>query len=216
MKGTARSFADTTKSTTPEDATKDIQSAEQGKKEDSKNSAKLYRGSYVADILVSAKLSESHSLAATTVETALESGAVVSDHVIIKPESVTVTFNVANTGQGQGGKSGLARTVFEAFEKLRQERTLLELTTDHKIYDNMVLVEFSPVETAPYKGSLTCTAVFKKIYFVELQSIGRNPGNLGGAAKKTASAPKDAGQQDGPPMEESRAYQLGKSAGSVT
>lgn len=148
---------------------------------------RLRTGSKVAGVTVTVKESESHTYTANVTKLALESGAVVSDHMILEPETVAVTFAMTNAGSG----ASAAKDAFAAFVRMQRERQLVELVTEHAVYTNMVCSNLTPMHSAPYKGALTCTATFTKVYFVELVSAGRAPSQLKkkakGAAGKTQS-----------------------------
>ena len=151
----------------------------------------LRGGPLVAGIEVSALLSEAHSLTAQTTQQALEQGSIVSDHVIIAPYSVTITFEVSNAGEGPT----IAKDVFETFKEMLEKRELVELMTEHYIYDNMVLTGINPVHSAPYRGRLQCTATLQRVNQIKLQIVGREEKNMKGP-KKPAAAEQNAGQQN--------------------
>lgn len=133
-------------------------------------SAGLLRGGpLVAGVEVSVLLSESHSLSATAVKTALEDGAVVTDHVILDPVKVSIGFAMTNAGHG----ADQARDVFETFRKMLDERTVLELITEHTVYENMVIVGVDLTHQAPNKGALDVTVKLEQLAFVELAGTGR-------------------------------------------
>lgn len=149
-------------------------------------------GSFVADIEVSIKTSESHKVSSSPTDISIENGATVSDHVILKPDEVTIMFAMANT---RGGAEA-ARAAFEEFEKLVKERVLFDLITEHKFYKNVVATSISAEHKAPYKGALTCTVTLRQITQIDMQRRGRaNAGSV--AIKKTAAPQADAGQQAG-------------------
>lgn len=168
-------------------------------------------GPLVAGVRVSVLISEAHNYTATATKLALESGAQVTDHVIINPDDVTVTFAMTNTNGG----GDVARDVLETFRGMMTKRDLLELTTEHRIYENMVIIGIAPLHQAPYKGALNVTLRLQQISFVRLESVGRQ--NTKGASKKTAAPKANAGQQEAKPVEKSRikkmqdAYSGGKS-----
>lgn len=152
----------------------------------------LRGGPLVAGVEVSALLSEAHNLSATATKLSLESGEQVTDHVIVSPDDISVVFTMSNAGTG----ADAARDAFETFKKMRDERDLLELVTEHHVYENMVIVGFNPMHQAPYKGALNITLHLQQINFVELQAVGRSPQNLNDKTSKTAAAKTNAGQQD--------------------
>ncbi len=143
---------------------------------------RLRTGSKVAGVVVTVKESESHTYTANVTKLALESGAIVSDHMILEPETVAVTFSMTNAGDG----ASAAKDAFAAFVKMQKERQLVELVTEHAVYTNMVCTNITPMHAAPYKGALNCTVTFSKIYFVEMVSAGRAPSQLKKGAKGAA------------------------------
>ena len=162
----------------------------------------LRGGPLVAGVEVSVLVSESHNLSASATKLSLESGAQVTDHVIVNPDDISVVFAMTNAGNG----SDTARDVFETFKRMRDDRELVELTTEHHVYEDMVIIGISPLHQAPYKGALNVTLRLQQINFVRLESVGREPRNLGQGTptQKTGSGTTNAGQQDPKPISRSR------------
>jgi hypothetical protein len=172
----------------------------------------IRQNTYVAGVLVTVMQSESHQFTANVPKIALESGAQVSDHMILEPVQVTVQFAITNSGDGKDR----ARDAFDAFKKMQEERQLVELDTEHTIYTDMVLTSLTPLHAAPYEGSLTFSATFQKIHFVEVQSSGTaapasSPAK-GSKTAKTAGSKKQAGRIE--PKEYKRSG-LGKLTGKA-
>lgn len=168
------------------------------------NILRLRSGSLVAGVPVTVRESESHAYTSTPTELALESGAVVTDHVIVKPETCTVSFAVTNAGEGRSQ----AKDAFAALVDMVQSRRLVELVTEHAVYNNMICTSVSPIHQAPYKGALTCSATFQKVYFVELISAGRAPSQLRGTSKKTAAGQTQAGKVEAQPVQKTAARKV--------
>lgn len=156
------------------------------------------RGTVVAGINVSVKESETHQYQAQITSLALESGSVVSDHVILQPEKVAVTIGVTNTAQNSA-----ALSAFDLFVEMWSTREPVELVTEHAIYPDMVLTNFQPVHAAPYKGAFTANCIFQKVHYVELQQVGKTAGKTKGVAAKTATGPVNAGQVEATAKESS-------------
>lgn len=157
------------------------------------------RGTVVAGITVSVKESETHQYTSQMTSLALESGAIVSDHVVLQPEKVSVVIGITNTSQNSA-----AFSAFDLFTEMWQNREPVELVTEHKIYSDMVLTEFSPAHVAPYKGAFTANCVFQKVHYVELQAVGKTSGKTSGVASKTATGPVNAGQTA--PADDNQSY----------
>ena len=147
------------------------------------------KGVAIAGIQVSVKKSEAHTYTSQATELAMESGATVTDHVILKPVTLAVTVAMTNAGDGRDA----ARDAFESFVEMRKAREPVEVI-EHSIYTNMVITSLTPTHSAPYKGALEIGITFQQVNFVELQSVGRSPSTLKGSAKKTGAAPVQSGK----------------------
>lgn len=174
------------------------------------SSGLLRGGPLVAGVEVSVLVSEAHNLTANATKLSLESGAQVTDHVIVNPDDVSVVFAMTNVGSG----ADTARDVFETFKRMRDNRELLELTTEHHVYENMVIIAVNPMHQAPYKGALNVSLRLQQINFVRLESVGRDSGNTpqGSPTSKTAAGTTNAGQQDPQPIRKSGLRKIGDAA----
>nr|DAG56130.1 MAG TPA: hypothetical protein [Caudoviricetes sp.] len=172
-------------------------------------------GNNVAGIPVSVKESESHAFTSTPIDTAVENGAILTDHVVVNPVEVEVVFDMVNTRSllSYFGTVSTAFDAFEYFESLLSNRELVTLITEHKVYANMLCIDFTPSHVAPFKGALKCTARFRQINFVTILSSGRQESQLGPGAKKTASQASQKGQQTAPDLNTTQLGKLGQRAG---
>lgn len=128
----------------------------------------LIRGGHIiARVEVSAKESETHNYVSQATETPIQSGAVVSDHVILKPFCLDVVFSSANTaGTGQSPQA-----VYDAFVNYHLSKELLTVYTEHKVHENMVIVGFTPMHRAPFKGALACSMRLQQMKSVSLNKV---------------------------------------------
>lgn len=172
-------------------------------------------GNNVAGIPVSVKESESHAFTSTPIDTAVENGAILTDHVVVNPVEVEVVFDMVNTRSllSYFGTASTAFDAFEYFESLLSNRELVTLITEHKVYANMLCIDFTPSHVAPFKGALKCTARFRQINFVTILSSGRQESQLGSEAKKTASQANQKGQQSAPDLSTTQAAKIGMKLG---
>lgn len=167
----------------------------------------LFGGTLVAGVEVDVLVSESHSLQAELTQIALESGAIITDHVIKEPTTVDVSFEMTNTpggmvggtlGSAIGGALGITRTAkdtFEQFENLLRKREPLKLITAHHLYENMIVVGFSPTHSAPYKGRMQAQVRLQQITRVQVNFVGRQATTT---RVKTANAQINSGMQQTP------------------
>lgn len=162
----------------------------------------LRQGSVVAGVAVSVKEAENHTFSSQMTDLALESGAVVSDHVIRSPDQLSVTITMTNTTVNGGNFSA-----FDQFYEMLNSREPVEVITEHWIYTNMVLINFTPNHNAPFRGSFSAECVFKKANLVTLNVVGKSSGKLKGTAKKTGSGAVNAGTVEAPEMPTSKKSQ---------
>lgn len=153
----------------------------------------LRGGPMVAGVEVSVIISESHNYTAQSTKLAMESGTIVSDHIILQPVAVDIVFEVVNTAEGKA----IAKDVLETFYNVMAQRELLELITEHRVYENMALVNVSALHAAPFKGRLQLSATLEEMPQVVIESVGREPSRLAaGSTSKTASAEVKDGTQN--------------------
>lgn len=149
----------------------------------------LISGSSFGDVTANVKISEAHQYEAEVTETPLENGSIVSDHVITAPIRATLNFEMTNGSFGLLSATQ-AQDVFETLSEIVENRELVTLTTEHAIYDNMIIKSFTPLHRAPYKGALQIAVTLQQINFVTLettsvQANGTTSGNLNTALSST-------------------------------
>lgn len=119
---------------------------------------------FIAGIPVSTRKQEATSYKADVTQHAVESGAILSDHVILQPIVLELSFDVTNWEKGYANQAqGL-------LEKLFFERTPVDLITEHKQLANMVMTSLQINNSAPQWGKLECRASFQQLSFVTLET----------------------------------------------
>jgi len=157
------------------------------------------RYDYIA-IPVDAKLQESYSYQAEVTQFPIENGTPMSDHVIIKPLRVELTFEVANfragllkdAVKGEAGKYALEQW----FTQLLSRQTV-DLQTAHKLLKNMVCTSIQADNSAPLWGKLAFRASFVQITKVTYQNTIITTDMVQMSSKQTVPA----GQTAGSPMQ---------------
>jgi hypothetical protein len=117
---------------------------------------------FVVDIPVTSIQSESHSFEAEIAQNAIETGAKVSDHVILLPKKVDISFEVSNWNDSD------PQTAYSLFEKMFDSRPQVDLVTKHKLIKNMVLRNLQLLNTVPRWGVLACRASFQQVGLADL------------------------------------------------
>jgi hypothetical protein len=131
--------------------------------------------------------SETHNRVSQMTEQVIESGSVINDHIILKPQTVTLQFEQCNVLYGKkdafDGKTreDLAtmsvsyvneayfeiRKVYNDLVNMWKSRTPVTLDTFHEQYYNMILSNLSGLHKAPYKGTMKFTATFTQLNLIK-------------------------------------------------
>jgi hypothetical protein len=115
---------------------------------------------FVGAIPVSVKTQETYKLSAAVTQHAIESGALVQDHIILQPIGLDLVFEVTNWD------ASLSWYTTKLFEDLWRSRTPIELLTKTSTLRNMVMTSFSSDNSVPNWGAITCRASFQQITLV--------------------------------------------------
>lgn len=99
----------------------------------------------VNGIQFDALISEIHNFEAEVPEYTTETGYVVSDNIVLKPEGLEMTVNVTNTPvtwASQGGATHISDVVAQ-LKELYFKRELVTVITTDETYENMAIVSMS-------------------------------------------------------------------------
>lgn len=151
---------------------------------------------FIAGIPVSARLQEVYTFQSDITRHPVESGAPVTDHVILQPIRIDLSFEISNWRKGD------AEYALSLFELMWQQRVLVELLTEHKKIPDMVLIHFEGGNSAPIWGRLGCRATFQQVKLIELETTPypkdkvTPTDNTGGTdVSKSIESPVNTGQQ---------------------
>ena len=158
----------------------------------------------VAGVPVSVITAEEHTHTVDVTDFSLEDGAIITDHAILKPPSVTIKIELCNTEV-----SDMYFTSFEEFIKKLRSRERFELVTTHHTYSNMVFTSFTPLQSAPFKKTFTASLSFKQVNTVYLTVKGGK--NKTGGKKPSAEKSVNQGTQSAE-QKKSAAYEVFETA----
>lgn len=106
---------------------------------------------------------EDHARTAQMTEHVCETGRVISDHIILKPKTVTVRCEETNVPvEGEDPRDSVRR-VWRELEKMWERREPIKLDTTHQTYENMVVTNLSGLHNAPFKFKMNFTVTFTQI-----------------------------------------------------
>lgn len=130
-------------------------------------------GGNIGRIFADVKVSESHRFQSNVTDQTLEDGSSIHEHVIPMPEQVTIQIEETNNTVGSrfsGGFFGPQQT-FDKLVELWRKCVPLTITTQHKQYKNMAIVNMPILHRAPYRNALQITIDLKKLEFTSLQTF---------------------------------------------
>lgn len=152
------------------------------------------------DVLVE----QEHSLGAEVPEFPVEDGYSVSDHVIIKPLTLTLIVRVSNspvTWANRLGGSNVSRItdVVAALEEIFEKKKPVTVTTNLKIYENMCIENISLSRNVTDGRALQIPIDFKQIITTETKTAKisdqyvKKESDAGGISGKTGETGQNAG-----------------------
>ncbi len=123
----------------------------------------------IPGLIADAYLNETHTSSNQVAVVPLQDGALVTDHIISMPDMLEMQLEVSNTDpdrQDSGGfvrRGEKAKTAWDFLETAKRDRTKLRITTLHKTYIDMVIVDLTGVHAAPFVEKMTYSCRFQKI-----------------------------------------------------
>lgn len=104
------------------------------------------------------KKSESHRYQSEVTQNTMEDGSIVAEHVIQKPITLTISFEMTNGAIGSRFSQKIANwvgysTVFDKLISLWEKKIECTVITQHRKYENMVIENMPIVHKAPYRGA---------------------------------------------------------------
>ena len=154
----------------------------------------------VANVPVDQITAEFHSASASPTTFAVETGAQLSDHIILDPETVEVNWMISNLDDGFTAYGTRAATNFEKIKNALSSRQLYDVVTRHYLYENMVMTSISAETTSPFIGQLVGRVSFQKFNQATIEAATIE--QLSSSAQKTASKQVDSGKVEAAVNEE--------------
>lgn len=119
---------------------------------------------FLCGIPINVKTQEAYTFQAEVTKNPIESGAKTSDHVILNPIRVDISFEISNTSDMN------QKFIFDLLTTMWRERKLTTLLTQHAQLENMVLSSLPIVNSVPHWGRLKCRATFEQIGLIQLET----------------------------------------------
>lgn len=119
---------------------------------------------------------ESHMYEWALTDNPIESGAVVTDHIVAKPRTLTLRGVVTDTPLSVFDavsrlREGMPHTerALNYFKKLYKDKPLLKIVTQLDTYSNMVITSLSIDRTPANISAMTFSATFREVQIVSSQ-----------------------------------------------
>jgi hypothetical protein len=140
-------------------------------------------------------IEENHERAADVTEHPVESGAVVSDHVILSPERLRVSGFVSDAGVAVfGAQPGRTQGAFETLDSAWRARDLVQVVTGYKTYRDMVITRLDMPRNRP--ESMQFNIEMQHVIIVDSQTAQLAAGEPSSPAVANATGSRtDAGRQ---------------------
>lgn len=158
----------------------------------------IFSGDKITEFPADVVTSEDHSLTGTVSSFAMENGVQRSDHAVLNPDEITISFELSNNednGDELGTRAGL---LFDTLRAARKSRDLFDVLTKHRLYEQMIISDIQANHSGPFTGRLICAVTFIEFPETELAETVVPEGVLKSEINKTASSQVDAGRVDAP------------------
>ena len=145
---------------------------------------------------MTARMQESYQFEAEVTQNAIETGAPITDHVILRPVRIDLSFEVGNA-DGVGEDALLAAKALDEAIRIWKRRKYFDLVTTHRYLKDMVCISLRPENQAPEWGALRFRATFQQVSFATLKTAKYDPDNVRGGAQDQVGPGSDAAQAAG-------------------
>ena len=155
---------------------------------------------------VDCRSGEFHTFGAQASTFAIESGAVITDHIIEQPDAVSISWVISNLDE-QGSSYGTrAANALDALRTRIKSRKLWQLVTRHRLYPSVVILGVTAENIGPFTGALRGKINFQEVVLVPLDRV-KLPASK--VKNKSAATKVEAGRQEPqPPKNESLWHQV--------
>lgn len=118
-------------------------------------------------------LSESHNFSNTVTQLNVEDGSIISDHIQNNLENGSLTGLVSNFSLKRAGSitSNRAQEVFDELRDLWKKRSLIQVVTIYRVYNNVAITNINPVRDDTTGEAISFELSFQEVNIVKLQEV---------------------------------------------
>lgn len=145
---------------------------------------------------------ESHGIRIDKTTYPIESGARLTDHAIVRPDTLSLEGYVSDVQIYEDSTTNLtgparAPEAWSRIEDAAKRRIPVSVTTSLKQYENMLILSATTTRNADTGGGLRFTLVFEEVQFADTQLVALTPDQLSGPAENKSST-VDGGRKQAP------------------
>ena len=137
-------------------------------------------GVEAGSINVDVKITEAHKFSNDVTTQTMEDGSIIDEHIINNPMEVSIQFEETNNTIMAGGILGSASfkpswlklgpaSTFEKLKQLSEKKVPLTITTQHAIYENMIIKNMPILHSAPYRNRIQVACDLVQLNYSQLQ-----------------------------------------------
>lgn len=150
------------------------------------------------DVPIDLRLTETHELTAEVTQIPIQDGSVVTDHIILHPEQVTIQVEIANSSRQlfSNTASNRAADAWGQFRSRLRVRELYDIVTTHATYRGFALTHVDGENGAPYNGRLVASLTFTEVNRTQLSLVEVSQEDLSSDIGPSASSTVNGGRED--------------------
>jgi RNase H-fold protein (predicted Holliday junction resolvase) len=123
-------------------------------------------------------VSEEHKFSSRVTYYPVESGTIVSDHIINQPDVVVLSGLVTDTPLNIFAPFNRSVAAFNQLIQIHERRTVIDVVTGLKVYKNMAITSLDVPRTIKTGQTLTFNIQLQKIVFDDTIQVLRDTGNV--------------------------------------
>jgi hypothetical protein len=144
---------------------------------------KKYAQSKVGTVTFDTMVTEEHRYSSRVTNYPVESGTIISDHIINEPDTVILSGLVTDTPLNILAGFNRSIAAFNALIQIHERRQVIDIVTGIKVYKNMAITSLDVPRSIKNGQSLTFNIQLQKIIFDDNVQVLLDQGNVAGGIK---------------------------------
>lgn len=144
---------------------------------------KKYAQSKVGTVTFDTMVTEEHRYSSRVTNYPVESGTIISDHIINEPDTVILSGLVTDTPLNILAGFNRSISAFNALIQIHEKRQVIDIVTGIKVYKNMAITSLDVPRSIKNGQSLTFNIQLQKIIFDDNVQVLLDQGSVAGGIK---------------------------------